>query len=571
MSQQPSPYERSFNFTAHSVQNPAVPQPGDSLDIEFNNVKSTLNNTLSRLNEIQRDDGKIRSTAIDPSGLIQGPQGPQGLPGATGERGEKGEKGDQGEHGPVGPAGAQGIQGQQGIQGVQGNQGVPGDKFATASTSSLLVGNGEKILIVGSDLGYTIQQSVILAHDNSNHMHGDVTFYDPQTGDMVVQVHGHTGSGEYSYWTVNLEGAAGVQGPQGIQGEQGPPGIQGEQGPPGIQGIQGIQGPKGDKGDPADDTTLLKVANNLYDVQDPVSALSNIGGFPSFGGTITGAVRVEYPYSPQKFVEINPDLLGSPSILTTNAQDNRAAYMTSSGFQVSGPAGFVNVQDNGILFNDGSFQSKAFSEEKSLFERFDPREIIVPLQGTGWGSSSSASGGSQVVDPISIKINGPYSGAGFAQRTLDISLLQRGVYQSPSNVMRWDRRIIFSFRLMLHEMTSNPNVRMKIHVGTAGGTGVGIQKWGHQNFTLLTHDGTTERTFDSSVNAGFATPLDFLIDCSPGNAKLYINGALQTQCFNTPSAGSSCRIQIASYSSAAVNQWEAMTFSVANFKFKSFD
>lgn len=64
-SQVPNPYERSFNFSQFSTNTPNAQQPGQEIDQELNAARATLNATLSRLNEIQRDDGKIRESALD--------------------------------------------------------------------------------------------------------------------------------------------------------------------------------------------------------------------------------------------------------------------------------------------------------------------------------------------------------------------------------------------------------------------------------------------------------------------------------------------------------------------------
>ena len=113
-------------------------------------------------------------------------------------------------------------------------------------------------------------------------MIGTVTSYNGATGELTILVTAAAGVGEtHSTWTVNLNGAVGIQGetgpagpagptgptgpqgiqgeqgiqgpqgetgPQGIQGETGPQGIQGETGPQGIQGIQGDAGPQGAQG-----------------------------------------------------------------------------------------------------------------------------------------------------------------------------------------------------------------------------------------------------------------------------------------------------------------------------------
>jgi hypothetical protein len=66
MSTVPQPYERQASFTSFEANNPTSPKPGTSLDAELNAIRSTLNATLSRLNEIQRDDGRIRNASVHP-------------------------------------------------------------------------------------------------------------------------------------------------------------------------------------------------------------------------------------------------------------------------------------------------------------------------------------------------------------------------------------------------------------------------------------------------------------------------------------------------------------------------
>lgn len=123
MSQQPEKYQRSYNFNAFSTQNPTAQQPGNYLDIEFNDIVTSISQTIDRLNEIQRDDGKINPLAIDPSGLIAGPQGPIGPAGQNGQDGQPGAPGQDGQTGPQGPQGDPGLPGQDGQIGPQGPAG----------------------------------------------------------------------------------------------------------------------------------------------------------------------------------------------------------------------------------------------------------------------------------------------------------------------------------------------------------------------------------------------------------------------------------------------------------------
>jgi hypothetical protein len=68
-------------------------------------------------------------------------------------------------------------------------------------------------------------------------MHGDVVSYNQTTGALVVDLQHKSGSGTYSSWEINLQGAVGVAGPQGPTGATG---ATGAQGPQGIQGNTGV-------------------------------------------------------------------------------------------------------------------------------------------------------------------------------------------------------------------------------------------------------------------------------------------------------------------------------------------
>jgi len=67
MSQPPDPYQRQFSFTSWSLSHPTEPHQGDKIDLELDEVKESLDQTQSRLSEIQRDDGLIRAEALSSS------------------------------------------------------------------------------------------------------------------------------------------------------------------------------------------------------------------------------------------------------------------------------------------------------------------------------------------------------------------------------------------------------------------------------------------------------------------------------------------------------------------------
>jgi hypothetical protein len=136
-------------------------------------------------------------------------------------RGDKGDTGNTGATGATGAAGAGvatgGSTGQylQKLSGTNYDTGwstiVPGDRYLTTSTTSLSIGNGTKTLTVGTGLSYSATQDATIARtsDPTNyHMHGKVTSYNSGTGELVLDVQSHTGTGTYSAWTVNVGGLA---------------------------------------------------------------------------------------------------------------------------------------------------------------------------------------------------------------------------------------------------------------------------------------------------------------------------------------------------------------------------
>ena len=100
-------------------------------------------------------------------------------------------------------------------------------------------------------------------------MHATVVSYTALTDTLVVDVKDVVGSGTFTSWSINLDGATGVQGTTGTQGTQGTDGTQGVQGTLGTQGTSGqlgtyavtITGDSTDAG--ATGTTQFTITHNL--------------------------------------------------------------------------------------------------------------------------------------------------------------------------------------------------------------------------------------------------------------------------------------------------------------------
>lgn len=130
--------------------------------------------------------------------------------------------GNAGTSGTSGSSGTRGSSGSSGTAGTSGTSGLAGDLYRTTSSTSLTIQTGTTgTFVIGTGLGYSVAQDVIIAYDISNHMVGMVTSYNPSNGQMVVNVHDKIGSGTYTGWTVNLNGAAGGDGSSGTSGSSG--------------------------------------------------------------------------------------------------------------------------------------------------------------------------------------------------------------------------------------------------------------------------------------------------------------------------------------------------------------
>jgi uncharacterized protein YdeI (BOF family) len=173
--------------------------------------------------------GTFNSWTVNLAGAI-GSQGATGSMGATGPQGVEGSTGPSGAQGSTGPSGNTGATG---VQGATGSTGLPGDKYNTISNTFLTVGDGvagKQTLTVEQNLSYSPNQSVTItmASNIANHMHGYIFSYNKTTGELVVVITSHSGTGQTSSaWTVNLAGAvgtAGSTGATGLTGATGPAG-----------------------------------------------------------------------------------------------------------------------------------------------------------------------------------------------------------------------------------------------------------------------------------------------------------------------------------------------------------
>lgn len=69
---EPPLYSRGYSFTQHSIDQPNVPQPGDKLDQEFDDIATALNDGNSTLQGLTNPDGTLRDGSVGEAQLQPG-------------------------------------------------------------------------------------------------------------------------------------------------------------------------------------------------------------------------------------------------------------------------------------------------------------------------------------------------------------------------------------------------------------------------------------------------------------------------------------------------------------------
>ncbi len=165
-----------------------------------------------------------------------GTAGPAGVTGATGSVGATGDIGPTGVTGNAGPTGA------------TGSSGNDGDRYAATSTDMLTIAMGTQNLNIQTGLQYSVGQTVLIANSVSDFMKGNCVSYNSLTGALVVNITIIGGSGTFSSWSINLDGAPGPAGTMGATGATGTAGTNGLNGVTGATGSNGTNGAAGATG-----------------------------------------------------------------------------------------------------------------------------------------------------------------------------------------------------------------------------------------------------------------------------------------------------------------------------------
>ena len=197
-----------------------------------------------------------------------------------------------------------------GTSGTSGTSGYDGDKYRTTSSSTFTLGTSTT-LTVGTGLAYSVAQDIIISYDLNNHQTCTIVSYDPNTGVLVIGPPVNvTGSGTYSSWIVNLDGAAGGDGSSGTSGSSGLTATSGVSGSSGTSGTSfnpplpvtyGLFSQTGDSTPITNTTTestlinggvgTLSVLANQFSVGDSFRA--DFGGVINTGNNQTIRIRLK--------------------------------------------------------------------------------------------------------------------------------------------------------------------------------------------------------------------------------------------------------------------------------------
>jgi hypothetical protein len=194
--------------------------------------------------------GTSGTTGSSGTSGTSGSTGTSGSSGTTGTSGSSGTTGTSGSSGTSGTTGTSGTSGTSGSTGTSGSSGLSGDRFKTTSTTTytLQAPGNPGTLTVDPGLAYTVAQSIIIAYDANNHNEAEVTSYNSITGVINFVTFTLTGSGTYSSWFVNIDGASGGDGSSGSSGTSGTSATAGTSGTTGTSGSSGTSGTTGTSG-----------------------------------------------------------------------------------------------------------------------------------------------------------------------------------------------------------------------------------------------------------------------------------------------------------------------------------
>jgi len=418
-----------------------------------------------------------------------------------------------------------------------------GDRYATTSTTSLTISNGTKTLTVGTGLAYTTQQSIVIAYNASNHMHGTVTSYNSGTGSLVVGVTQKTGSGTYSAWTVNVGGINSLPAWGDITGT--------------LSSQTDLQGALDAKlavttaaatyylqTNPAGYITSAALAPYLLS-STAASTYQTISGMSSYLTTSAAAstyltqTNAASTYAPLA----SPALTGNPTAPTQGAGNNSTRIATTAFVQQEVPAASTSAAGKVQLATlaesiVGTSTNKVLTAEASMWQlcAYGAKHSLAVSTSSATGTGAAAGTNNE----YGIVVTCPNVGlTGNALRIFGPgtqSPINRG--GGGSNV-RWDKPILITGSFLITSNLDTLNVfRLTIGkpptgftVGNLTVAGFGLRFSGGGLLYLDVHNGSSLTSVSTGITipaaSGSNVARDFaLYSDGNGNVKLYIDDAL---------------------------------------------
>jgi hypothetical protein len=215
--------------------------------------------------------------------------------------------------------------------------------------------SGNTTITVGTGLNFSTGQSIAISYDVNNIQYADVVSYTSGSGSLTFQKVAIKGSGTYSTWVINLDGAVGALGYSGSKGDigytgsQGPAGgYTGSKGDIGYTGSQGVIGYTGSQG-------MIGYSGSLgYSGSQGMIGYSGSQGIQGYTGsaatgtitfssnTISGASNTNIQISPNGTGKLD---LNSHAIINvtdpSNAQDAATKNYVDSATSSVPSAGFT--------------------------------------------------------------------------------------------------------------------------------------------------------------------------------------------------------------------------------------
>lgn len=209
----PTPYDPSYSFTGFQASNPTTPLPADQVDNELENIAESLSETITALADVRRSDGALKNgivtfDSLSPEVAAQVGEGIEDALVAAEASADASAASATAASASADDAAASADEAE-----------AAADGWKSTSVTSQAVGTGTKTFTTQAGKRWAAGQPVTISSDANptvNAMYGTVTSYSGTS--LEVSVGSFIGSGTLTDWTIQLSGARGATGAQGVPG-----------------------------------------------------------------------------------------------------------------------------------------------------------------------------------------------------------------------------------------------------------------------------------------------------------------------------------------------------------------